>query len=189
MNLSFVVLQLHEFTQRQLTWIGFSRLSPASGSVAGFRRRRSWRCKSQASHLKGLVMVQGIAGYSTCQFTFWRNICKKKYIYIYEACCLFIVKAVCFGQIRASPIVFQVRYVLGGWCYIMVPLSIFPWFPGWFLQVHLTWTPMYMRHPQNSFQGVSFSDEFALGGIPTWKRVTITSPVAFQVFLPAINKA
>ena len=34
-----------------------------------------------------------------------------------------------------------------------------------------------------------FSDEFALGGIPTWKRVTITSPVAFQVILPAINKA
>ena len=74
----------------------------------------------------------------------------------YEACCLFIVKAVCFGQIRASPIVFQVRYVLGGWCYIMVPLSIFPWFPGWFLQVHLTWTPMYMRHPQNSYHGVLF---------------------------------
>ena len=36
----------------------------------------------------------------------------------------------------------------------MVPLSIFPWFPGWFLQVHLTWTPMYMRHPQKSYQGV-----------------------------------
>ena len=35
-------------------------------------------------------------------------------IITYEACCLFIVKAVCFGQIRASPIVFQVRYVLGG---------------------------------------------------------------------------
>ena len=29
------------------------------------------------------------------------------HMYTYEACCLFIVKAVCFGQIRASPIVFQ----------------------------------------------------------------------------------
>ena len=52
-----------------------------------------------------------------------RNSCKElahnlprgdAYKYVYEACCLFIVKAVCFGQIRTSPIVFQVRYVLGG---------------------------------------------------------------------------
>ncbi len=40
----------------------------------------------------------------------------------YEAWWRFIVKAVCFGQIRAPPIGFQVRYVLGGWCYIMAPL-------------------------------------------------------------------
>ncbi len=56
-------------------------------------------------------------------------------LYIYETWWMSIVKAVCFGQIRAPPILFQVRYVLGvDWCYIRVRLSIFPWFSDWFLQ-------------------------------------------------------
>ena len=45
-------------------------------------------------------------------------------IITYEACCLFIVKAVCFGQIRTSPIVFQVRYVLG--------VDAISWYPSAF---------------------------------------------------------
>ena len=78
----------------------------------------------------------------------------------YEAWWRFIVKAVCFGQIRASPIVFQVRYVLGGWCYIMAPLNIFPWFPGWVLQIHLTWTPIVHEASSNFFVKAFFAQVF-----------------------------
>ena len=115
-----------------------------------------------------------------------------------EAWWRFIVKAVCFGQIRAPPIVFQVRYVLGGWCYIMAPLNIFPWFPRWILQIHLTWTPIVHEASSKFFVEAFFADE--LGGPlsflnPRSRRHSYMEagynhiPCRFSSFLQAIYKA